>query len=165
MGTLEPGENRGGSIAAGAIGASVFAISASVGFKRADSCGRFRSGSPQFFDDFPEPRLAPDRATQEDTGPARRDANLITSDELTEVLDRSVYEAIQILRPAWLRRTGFRNDLPSVIVDNQRYELDFLEGMRPQEVASMSFLTPAEATFRWGGGFPVGAIEVRTVQR
>ena len=173
LGNLEPGENRGGSIAAGAVGAAVFAISASVGFKRADSCGRFRSGSPQFFDDFPEPSLEPERTTDSGT---RRDANLITADELIEVSDRSVYEAIQILRPGWLRRTGFAQDLPGLIIDNQRYtstcprgrectaafEFEILQTMRPGEVETLTLLSASDATTRWGTGYPVGAIVVTT---
>ena len=69
-------------------------------------------------------------------GSPRRDANLITRDELDDVSDRSVLEVIQVLRPQWLRRTGFRNGLPSAVLDNQRYELDILETMTP-----LSFLS------------------------
>ena len=164
LGHLEPGEDRGQSITAGALVAAVFAISASVGFKKARNCGLFRNGFPQYFDDAPQPQLEPDPTNPQDPSP-RRDANLITADELTVVLDRSVYEAIQILRPQWLRRTGFRNDLPSAVIDNQEYELEFLEGMQPEEVETLRFLNPGEASFRWGSGYPSGAIEVRTVGR
>ena len=173
LGNLEPGENRGGSIAAGAIGAAVFAISASVGFKRADNCGKFRSGSPQFFDDFPEPQQEPQRTTDSST---RRDANLITADELIEVSDRSVFEAIQILRPGWLRKSGFAQELPGLIIDNQRYtstcprgpacnavdEFGILQTMRPDEVETLTLLSASDASTRWGTGYPVGAIVVRT---
>lgn len=98
-------------------------------------------------------------------GGLRRDANLITAEELSDVSDRSVYEAIQVLRPQWLRRTGFRNDLPSAIMDNQRYELEILETMSPDEVFSLRYISPSDASIRWGTGYPSGAIEVRTRQR
>lgn len=94
-----------------------------------------------------------------------RDANLITAEELSDVSDRSVYEAIQVLRPQWLRRTGFRNDLPSAVLDNQRYELDILETMSPDEVLWLRFMSPSDASVRWGTGYPSGVIEVRTRQR
>ena len=99
-----------------------------------------------------------------ESGP-RREANLITTEELTQVLDRSIYEAIQILRPQWLRRTGFRNDLPSAVTDNQLFELTFLETMPSEMAESLRFITPTDATFRWGTGYPSGAIEVSTRQR
>ena len=95
----------------------------------------------------------------------RRDANLITSAELADVSDRSTMQAVQLLRPNWLRRTGFRNDLPSVIMDNQRYELDILETVSPDAVESLRFVSPSDATIRWGTGYPSGAIEVRTRRR
>ena len=98
-------------------------------------------------------------------GSPRRDANLITRDELVDVSDRSVLEAIQVLRPQWLRRTGFRNDLPSAIMDNQRYELEFLETMSPDEVLDIRFVSPSDASVRWGTGYPSGVIQVRTRQR
>ena len=98
-------------------------------------------------------------------GGFRREANLITAEELSDVSDRSVYEAVQILRPQWLRRTGFRNDLPSAVLDNQRYELDILETMSPDEVLWLRFMSPSDAGIRWGTGYPSGVIEVRTRQR
>ena len=173
LGNLETEGTRGRFIAPGAIGAAVFAISASVGFNRADNCGKFRSESPQFFDDFPEPQQELERTADSST---RRDANLITSDELTEVFDRSVFEAIQILRPGWLRRTGFARDLPGLIIDNQRYtstcpsgtecdaafEFEILQTMRPGDVETLTLLSASDASTRWGTGYPVGAIEVRT---
>ena len=90
---------------------------------------------------------------------------MITAEELSDVSDRSVYEAVQILRPQWLRRTGFRNDLPSAVLDNQRYELDILETMSPDEVLWLRFMSPSDAGVRWGTGYPSGVIEVRTRQR
>jgi hypothetical protein len=98
-------------------------------------------------------------------GSPRRDANLITRDELDDVSDRSVLEVIQVLRPQWLRRTGFRNGLPSAVLDNQRYELDILETMSPDEVFTIRFVSPSDASIRWGTGYPSGVIELRTRQR
>ena len=114
-------------------------------------------GSPQFFDDFPEPQQEPERTADSST---RRDANLITADELIEVSDRSVFEAIQILRPGWLRRRGFAQERPGLIIDNQRYtstcargavcnavdEFNILQTMRPNEVETLTLLSASDAT-------------------
>ena len=101
-------------------------------------------------------------------GRPRYDANLITGEELSgrsDISDRSGLEAIQRLRPAWLRRTGFRNALPSVVMDNQPYQLDILETVRPEEIESLRFLSPSDATTRYGTGYTSGVIEVLTRQR
>ncbi len=101
-------------------------------------------------------------------GRPRYDANLITAEELTgrsDALDRSALDAIQRLRPQWLRRTGFRNALPSVFMDNQPYQLDILETVRSEEVQSLKFLSPTDATIRYGTGYTSGVIEVLTRQR
>lgn len=101
-------------------------------------------------------------------GSPRYDPNLITAEELTErsdAIDRSALEAIQRLRPQWMRRTGFRVDLPSVIMDNQPYQLDILESVRPEEIQSMRFLSATDATIRYGTGYTSGVIEVITRSR
>ena len=101
-------------------------------------------------------------------GRPRYDANLITAEEFSErsdAVDRSALELIQRLRPQWMRRTGFRNDLPSVIMDNQPYQLDILESVRPDEIQSLRFLSPTDATLRYGTGYTSGVIEVETRTR
>lgn len=104
-------------------------------------------------------------------GSVRRDPNVITAAELTDLLDRSVYEAISQLRPQWLTTRGnvslttSDNRLPSAIVDGQPNRLDFLESMRPDEVETLRFISAADATMRWGTGYPNGAIEVTTRRR
>ncbi len=90
---------------------------------------------------------------------------------MTELLDRSVYEVVQQLRPRWLTPRGnvslttSDNRLPSVIIDNQAFRLEFLETMQPDEVESLRFLNAADATFRWGTGYPNGAIQIETRRR
>ena len=111
-------------------------------------------------------------------GRARYDANLITAEELTgrsDALDRSALDAIQRLRPQWLRRTGFaEGGFPSLFLDNQPYELEVkeldrlreaLESIRPDQVAEMRFVSPTDASIRYGTGYPSGVIEVITRNR
>ena len=163
IGTLDPDEDRGQYIMAGALVGAVFGIGAAVGFKRADDCGDFRLAFPEYFPDF-DPN-AP--VVAQGSGPGgveivEGNANLLTTTELAGSLDRTIYEAIQLLRGQWLRRTGFRNDFPAVIVDNQTFDLDYLESMRADLVETIRFVSPSDATVRWGAGYPSGVIEVRT---
>ncbi len=160
-GPLDRGQVRGRYIWVGAGVGLIWATSAVVGFKRAEGCRDLRETLARM--------TAPDGFTEDSPQPAptstRRDANLITADELLEVADRSLHEAIQALRPQWLRRTGFRDDFPSVIMDNGPYELDILETMRPNQVDTVRYISPSDATIRWGTGYSSGVIEVRTRRR
>jgi len=154
-GHLAPDEDRGEHIVAGGIAGALFGIGASVGFKRANAC-------EDFLDRLAgrAPGRAPIRLVADQD--RRPDAWLITAEELIEGVDATLMAAVQRLRPQWLRRTGARNTLPAVIVDNQTFELDLLDAISPDDVEWLRFVQPFDATTRWGTGFPSGAIEVRT---
>ncbi|MEE2668523.1 MAG: hypothetical protein VYD78_00830 [Gemmatimonadota bacterium] len=170
-GNLGPTEDRGEHILAGALVGLGYAIAASVGFKKSDNCKDFQGRFPEYFTQpLPNIRII-------DDSPRMGGANLITAAELqqADVLDRSAYEAIQTLRPQWLRRTGFaEGGFPSLFLDNQPYELEVkeldrlreaLESIRPDQVAEMRFVSPTDASIRYGTGYPSGVIEVITRNR
>ena len=98
----------------------------------------------------------------------RINPDVITRMELDEIAqaNQTVYEAIGRLRVTWLRpRTPasiqFNSDrLPKAMIDNQRFELEFLHQLRIQDVQELRFVDAREATFRWGTGFANGVIEV-----
>lgn len=104
-------------------------------------------------------------------GTARRDPSVITVAELADFLDRPVYEAVSQLRPQWLTPRGnvslttSDNRLPSVILDGVPNRLDILESMRPEEVETLRLINAADATMRYGTGYPNGAILVTTRRR
>lgn len=100
----------------------------------------------------------------------RYDPDVITRAELDGIAqaNQTVYEAIGRLRVTWLRpRTPasvqFNSDrLPKAMIDNQRFELDYLHQLRIENVQELRFVDAREATFRWGTGFANGVIEVVT---
>ena len=99
-------------------------------------------------------------------GGVRRDRNVITNAELISgVLDATVYDAVERLRPQWLRARGRVGSAPRVIWDNQPYQLDILRNMQPQDIDTLRFISAADATTRWGLGYPSGAIEVVSRRR
>ena len=86
----------------------------------------------------------------------RINPDVITRMELDEIAqaNQTVYEAIGRLRVTWLRpRTPasiqFNSDrLPKAMIDNQRFELEFLHQLRIQDVQELRFVDAREATFR-----------------
>lgn len=104
-------------------------------------------------------------------GSVRRNPGVITAAELVDFADRSVYEAVSQLRPQWLLTRGnvslttSDNRLPRVVMDGQQYRLDILETLSPDEVDTITFINAADATMRWGTGYPNGALQVLTRRR
>ncbi len=93
----------------------------------------------------------------------RRNRNLITAEELSELSVASAYEAVQRLRPAWLQSRG-RAPLPVVFRNNSRWGGDpsSLQSIRIDSVREMRFLSASDATTRYGSGFTGGVILVVT---
>ena len=98
----------------------------------------------------------------------RRNPDLITSEELrqTEAEDLSAFLAIQRMRPQWLRgravgSLGGGSALPKVLVEEAPYgEVDDLRSMGVSDIDEMRFLGAADATTRFGTGYPAGVILV-----
>ena len=98
-----------------------------------------------------------------------RDANLITVDELETVNASNLFDAVNRLRPQFLRSRGVVSlqdpNPPTAVVylDGQRVGgIDFLERMSPLGVISVRFMTPVDASSRYGFNHEGGAILVST---
>ncbi len=102
------------------------------------------------------------------SGP-RRDANLITAEELTEYGTFTARDVIRRLRPRWLQSRGAGTggpQTPQVILDGSRLGgLDRLNSIQVSDVTEMRYLSASDATMRFGTNFPGGAIEITTRAR
>jgi hypothetical protein len=105
---------------------------------------------------------------------------IITAEEIEEVVAVDAYEAVDLLRPQWLvRRPGrvLGNSLPQtrtpvggtltegfpVYLDDFRLGgVDQLRGLGVHRIESIQFVPAAVATTRWGVGNSYGAIQVVT---
>lgn len=97
------------------------------------------------------------------SGP-RRNANLITAEELAEYTTFTVHDVIRRLRPRWLVSRG--GGSPTVVMDGARMGgVQSLQSISVSDVDSLRFLSAADATMRFGTNFPDGAIEVTSRAR
>ena len=100
-------------------------------------------------------------------GPTSASRYLVTQDELSSVGDRSAYEALQQLRPTFLKSRDTqtsRNPMPApvdVFVDGGRTEgIDALKNIRASTVKEMRFYEPQDANTKFGTGHNGGVIAV-----
>lgn len=100
----------------------------------------------------------------------RRDADLITAEELATTTSSTLYDAVRALRPAWMTRARPTAVMPQnqsqvmVYVDGTRFgNLESLRQITPQSAASVRFHSPSSAEARFGSGHLLGAIEVTTI--
>lgn len=109
-------------------------------------------------------------ASQQGAAPAapRRSADLITRAELDEVLVPSMKEAIERLRPNWLRARGPTSiqqpgaGAPTVYLDDSRLGgLEVLSTVQPAEITEARRLNASEATQRFGMNNSGGAIVLK----
>lgn len=100
--------------------------------------------------------------SEAESGP-RRSSNRLTTEELETVSQFDLYTAVSRLRPQWLR-SGSRGTLPGVILNGspQPGGVEFLRNLRAGEVTGLQFMSAADATTRYGTGYPSGAILVTT---
>lgn len=108
-------------------------------------------------------------APGEGGSPSGGSADLITSEELreTDLQDATVWDAVQRLRPAWLRSRGTTGagdrTFPRVFLDGVDIgDLDELRRIGTRDVREIRFMNSRDATTRYGTGYPGGAILVRT---
>jgi hypothetical protein len=112
-------------------------------------------------------------ATGGSTGSTRGSANRLTADEIAEVSALTAYEAIELARPRWLvprtLRAGATPSMgsdrggPVVYLDGVRVGgLGELRRVRADAVATMEYLSPSDATNRFGTNHDSGAIVVTT---
>ena len=95
----------------------------------------------------------------------RRDANRISLEELETLTTGTAYDAVQRLRPAWLRaRTSSFSSEASpaeVFLDQRHYGA--LSSLRDFDLAAVSeilYMNARDATTRFGTGYPGGVIQV-----
>lgn len=98
---------------------------------------------------------------------APRNADVITAEELERSGTGSVYQAIERLRPRFLRARGPSSiqdpaaDLVVVYVDHSRIGYaDVLRDMQANEIREIRYLNASEATSRFGTGHAAGVILV-----
>ena len=101
-----------------------------------------------------------------------RDANVITRQELDASVARNAYDAIQNLRPTFLRSRGTQTFDPTVSTqaavyfDGQRYgDITSLKSMTIDNLDEIRYLNPSLATSKYGTNHTAGAIEVTTRRR
>lgn len=97
----------------------------------------------------------------------RRDRNALNTDEILSASQSSMYEVIRSQRPAWLRQRGDNsmsaNGTVKVYVDNVLLgESNELRAIDPRNVTGAQFLSPQDATTRFGAGHTRGAILLST---
>ena len=103
-------------------------------------------------------------------GGSRPRSDRITRAELEELPTFTARQAIQKLRPSWLRpRTstirggsGTRHTATVFLDGMARGGLSALDGMDIREIEEIRFISASDATTRYGTGYPGGIIEVFT---
>ncbi len=101
--------------------------------------------------------------------PGGHDRTRLTAEELMGTHATTLWDAIQQLRPEYLRTRGvssIRNpgaDIPRVFVDNlEMGDVQFLKSMHTGDVAEVQRLSAEQATTRWGTGYVGGALLIFT---
>jgi hypothetical protein len=97
------------------------------------------------------------------------DRNLITADEIAKSNATNAYEAVERLRPAFLRTRGSQSiqnqapPTPMIYSDGMRYgPLQTLSSVPAIGIVSIQYLNAIEATQRYGFGNEGGAIMIVT---
>jgi len=92
------------------------------------------------------------------TAPAGR--NVITAEEISQHTVRDALELVQRIRPQWLRA---RQGDPMVYIDRVRSGgPDVLQTIALESIQQMRYVSPSDATVRYGSDHVGGAIEVTT---
>lgn len=104
-------------------------------------------------------------ASQSAGRPAGQD--VLTDKDLAEYIDVSLLDAVERLRPNWVRPQGavsVSGIAPVVVVvNNVRVGgIEFLDGMPVEQVARVRFVDGTDAATRWGLNVDGGVIEVTT---
>ena len=102
------------------------------------------------------------------TRTARGNPNLIVRAELEQTRGQSAWQAVSTVRPRWLRaqRSSSVTTGPfyaRVVTDGAfRGDLSELHRFNVSDIEFMRYLSAADATTRYGTGYPGGVIEVST---
>ncbi len=97
----------------------------------------------------------------------RRNRNVLTETEMSSLLQFTAWEAVQRLRPMWMRPGGVRNSAnpsgqyPHVFVDGAPYgDMEVLQTLRVLHIKEMRYISSTDATIRYGGEYGGGVILV-----
>jgi hypothetical protein len=100
----------------------------------------------------------------------RRDRNLLTLEELAPLESFTAWEAVQRLRPMWMRPGGIRNSAnptghyPTVFVDGAPYgPMEVLRTFRVLDLQEIRYVSATDATIRYGGNYQGGVILLMTL--
>jgi hypothetical protein len=109
-------------------------------------------------------------ATKGSGSGAQSSSKVITQQEMASVSVQNLYEAIQRLRPDFLRARSTSAPgpglYPEVFVDGIRKgSPEFLRTMNVREVAEVRFLSVQDATTRYGMNVPAGVLDVKLIGR
>ena len=102
------------------------------------------------------------------SGGAGGPGDRITTEQLQGLDVLSTYDAILRLKPTWLQARGAfsisgGSSAPRVhINDSRSASVEDLRSLPVTNVEAITFLSAADATIRYGTGYPGGVIEVRT---
>ena len=109
-------------------------------------------------------------ATQGSGAGAQSSSKVLTRQEISTITAQSLYEAIQRLRPEFLRARSTSAPgpglYPVVFVDGIRKgSPDYLRTMNAREVAEVRYLSVQDATTRYGMDVPAGVLDVKLIGR
>lgn len=112
------------------------------------------------------------RAAEAQKAERTRKSDLITAEEIAKSGANNAYDAVRLLRPAWLRTRGIASAQPDspeghagiqVYVDGIRVgETNELENVLAERVQEMRLVSANDATTKYGTGHTQGVIEVTT---
>jgi hypothetical protein len=117
-------------------------------------------------------RSASEGSTEGSRARASRSSKVLTGEELASVFELNALQAVERLRPAWLRNRGL------VSMENQQFQgvrlyvdgnprgymADMAE-ILVSDIEEMRFMDSREATTRFGTGYPDGVIVITTKRR
>ena len=91
--------------------------------------------------------------------------NRLTAEDLVDVQELDLFEAIRQLRGRWLNSRG--RGTPEVVVDGapRQSGIDELRSLRVSDVQEVRYMSASDATTRFGTGYEAGAILVTTRRR
>lgn len=92
-------------------------------------------------------------------GSGTSSGDVLTQEDLAAYQNNDLYQALRRLKPTWL---SYRGGSPEVLVNGlRRGDVEVLRQIFVQDVGRVEFLSPQEATNRYGTGFLNGAISIQ----
>ena len=95
-------------------------------------------------------------------GSTSSNRDVLTRAEMDEANSGNVYDAIQRLRPSWLRVRGGSGTIQVMMNSVRVGDVTFLQTVRADNVIEVQFVNSRDATTKWGTGFTAGAIDIIT---